>query len=207
MARKQERKYISFELGKSQVVEENERILSRPITPQQTPVASPIEATEPAEATAPATAAAPIAQPQPEVQQPQVQQPQVQQPQIQQPQVQQPQIQQPQVQQPQVQQPQVQQPQVQQPQIQQPQVQQPQVQQPQVQQPQVQQPQPTAQASQPIGLQSSGNRPKRTEQGITVLVPMEYYQQIVLMKMRTGIPIRDIALQAVIEFVDKHRND
>ena len=184
MARKQERKYISFELGKSQVVEENERILNKPITPQQTPVASPTEATEPAEATAPAPAAAPIAQPQPQVQQPQIQQPQIQQPQVQQPQ-----------------------PQVQQPQVQQPQVQQPQIQQPQVQQPQVQQPQPTAQAAQPIGLQSSGNRPKRTEQGITVLVPMEYYQQIVLMKMRTGIPIRDIALQAVIEFVEKHRND
>lgn len=147
MARKQERKYISFNLGKSQVVEENERILSRAITPQQTPVASPTEATELAEATAPAPAAAPIAQPQPQVQQPQIQQPQV------------------------------------------------------------QQPQPTAQAAQPIGIQSAGNRPKRTEQGITVLVPMEYYQQIALMKMRTGIPIRDIALQAVIEFVDKHRND
>ena len=172
MARKQERKYISFNLGKSQVVEENERILSRAITPQQTPVASPTEATEPAEATAPAPAAAPIAQPQPQVQQPQVQQPQVQQPQVQQPQVQQPQVQQPQVQ-----------------------------------QQQVQQPQPTAQAAQHIGLQSAGNRQKRTEQGITVLVPMEYYQQIALMKMRTGIPIRDIALQAVIEFVDKHRND
>lgn len=162
MARKQERKYISFNLGKSQVVEENERILSRAITPQQTPVASPTEATEPAEATAQPPAAEPIAQPQPQVQQPQVQQPQVQQPQVQQPQVQ---------------------------------------------QQQVQQPQPTAQAAQHIGLQSAGNRQKRTEQGITVLVPMEYYQQIALMKMRTGIPIRDIALQAVIEFVDKHRND
>lgn len=157
MARKQERKYISFELDKSQVVKENERILNKPITPQQTPVASPTEAAEPAEATAPAPSAAPIAQPQPQVQQPQVQQPQIQQPQVQ--------------------------------------------------QPQVQQPQPTAQAAQPIGLQSTGNRSKRTEQGITVLVPMEYYQQIALMKMRTGIPIRDIALQAVIEFVDKHRND
>lgn len=202
MARKQERKYISFELDKSKVVEENERILNKPITPQQTPVVSPTEAIEPAEATAPAPAAAPIAQPQPQVQQPQVQQPQVQQPQVQQPQVRQPQVQQPQVQQPQVQQPQVQQLKVHQPQVQQSQVQQPQVQ-----QPQVQQLQPTAQAAQPIGLQSAGNRPKRTEQGITVLVPMEYYQQIALMKMRTGIPIRDIALQAVIEFVDKHREN
>lgn len=80
--------------------------------------------------------------------------------------------------------------------------------QPQVQQPQVQQPQPIAQAAtQPIGISSAGNRSKRTEQGITVIVPMEYYEQIALMKMRTGIPIRDIALQAVIEFVDKHKND
>lgn len=141
MARKQERKYISFNLGKSQVVEENERILSRAITPQQTPVASPTESTEPAEATAPPPAAAPIEQPQPQPQ------------------------------------------------------------------PQVQQAQTTEQAAQPIVMQSAGNRQKRTEQGITVLVPMEYYQQIVLMKMRTGIPIRDIALQAVIEFVDKHKND
>lgn len=80
--------------------------------------------------------------------------------------------------------------------------------QPQVQQSQVQQPQPIAQtAAQPIGISSAGNRSKRTEQGITVIVPMEYYEQIALMKMRTGIPIRDIALQAVIEFVDKHKND
>lgn len=80
--------------------------------------------------------------------------------------------------------------------------------QPQVQQSQVQQPQPIAQtAAQSIGISSAGNRSKRTEQGITVIVPMEYYEQIALMKMRTGIPIRDIALQAVIEFVDKHKND
>ncbi len=77
----------------------------------------------------------------------------------------------------------------------------------QVQQSQVQQPQPIAQAATPIGMPSAGNRSKRTEQGITVIVPMEYYEQIALMKMRTGIPIRDIALQAVIEFVDKHKNE
>lgn len=47
----------------------------------------------------------------------------------------------------------------------------------------------------------------RTENGITVYVPMEYYERIALMKMRTGIPVRDIARQAIIEFVDRHRND
>lgn len=157
MARKQERKYISFNLAESQVVKENERILNKATTPQQTqpPVATvaeaPVaEATEQTEAAEPAEAAAPIEQPQQQVQQPQQQ-----------------------------------------------------VQQP---QPQVQQ-QPIAQTAQPIGMTSAGNRSKRTEQGITVIVPMEYYEQIALMKMRTGIPIRDIALQAVIEFVDKHKND
>lgn len=150
MARKQERKYISFNLAESQVVKENERILNKATTPQQThpPVATvaeaPVaEATEQTEAAEPAEAAAPIEQPQQQVQQPQ---------------------------------------------------------------PQVQQ-QPIAQTAPPIGMTSAGNRSKRTEQGITVIVPMEYYEQIALMKMRTGIPIRDIALQAVIEFVDKHKND
>ena len=150
MARKQERKYISFNLAESQVVKENERILNKATTPQQTqpPVATvaeaPVaEATEQTEAAEPAEAVAPIVQPQPQVQQPE---------------------------------------------------------------PQVQQ-QPIAQTAQPIGMTSAGNRSKRTEQGITVIVPMEYYEQIALMKMRTGIPIRDIALQAVIEFVDKHKND
>ena len=157
MARKQERKYISFNLDKSPVIEENERLLSTPTTPKQTQtlVAPVAEATEQTEAAGPAEAAAPIEQPQVQQPQPQVQQPQ------------------------------------------------PQVQQP---QPQVQQ-QPIAQTAQPIGMTSAGNRSKRTEQGITVIVPMEYYEQIALMKMRTGIPIRDIALQAVIEFVDKHKND
>lgn len=143
MARKQERKYISFNLAESQVVKENERILNKATTPQQThpPVATVAEATEQTEAAEPAEAAAPIEQPQQQVQQPQVQQ------------------------------------------------------------------QPIAQTAPPIGMTSAGNRSKRTEQGITVIVPMEYYEQIALMKMRTGIPIRDIALQAVIEFVDKHKND
>lgn len=45
---------------------------------------------------------------------------------------------------------------------------------------------------------------KKTENGITVYVPMEYYERIVLMKMRTGVPIKDLALQAVIEFLDRN---
>lgn len=53
----------------------------------------------------------------------------------------------------------------------------------------------------------SKTRPKKSENGITIAVPMEYYERITIMKMRTGIPIRDLALQAVIEFLENHKND
>ena len=46
---------------------------------------------------------------------------------------------------------------------------------------------------------------KKTENGITIYVPMEYYERIALMKMRTGIPIKDLALQAVIEFLNRNK--
>ena len=46
---------------------------------------------------------------------------------------------------------------------------------------------------------------KKTENGITIYVPMEYYERIALMKMRTGVPIKDLALQAVMEFLDRNK--
>ena len=46
---------------------------------------------------------------------------------------------------------------------------------------------------------------KKTQNGITIYVPMNYYMQILQMKMETGVPIRDIALQAVIEYLDRHK--
>ena len=46
---------------------------------------------------------------------------------------------------------------------------------------------------------------KKTENGITIYVPMEYYERIVMMKIRTGVPIKDLALQAVIEFLDRNK--
>lgn len=48
---------------------------------------------------------------------------------------------------------------------------------------------------------------KKTQNGITIYVPMDYYMQIIRMKMETGTPIKDIALQAVIEYLDRHKND
>ncbi len=67
-------------------------------------------------------------------------------------------------------------------------------------------PAPTAPApsSEPAPVRKAG---KKTQNGITIYVPMEYYMQILQMKMETGTPIKDIALQAVIEYLDRHKND
>ena len=46
---------------------------------------------------------------------------------------------------------------------------------------------------------------KKTENGITIYVPMEYYERSVMMKIRTHIPIKDLALQAVIEILDRNK--
>lgn len=55
-------------------------------------------------------------------------------------------------------------------------------------------------------MQNAGKpKGKKTENGITIYVPMEYYERIALMKMRTGVPIKDLALQAVIEFLDRNK--
>ena len=72
---------------------------------------------------------------------------------------------------------------------------------------------PTNVASQPattsfsndIAVNMRKQKVKKTENGITVYVPMEYYERIVMMKMRTGVPIKDLALQAVIEFLDRNK--
>lgn len=60
----------------------------------------------------------------------------------------------------------------------------------------------TAPASEPTSRKVG----KKTQNGITIYVPMEYYMQILQMKMETGTPIKDIALQAVIEYLDRHKN-
>lgn len=56
-----------------------------------------------------------------------------------------------------------------------------------------------------IMLNARKTKGKKTENGITIYVPMEYYERIALMKMRTGVPIKDLALQAVIEFLDRNK--
>lgn len=64
-------------------------------------------------------------------------------------------------------------------------------------------PAPAAPISEPASMRKAG---KKTQNGITIYVPMEYYMQILQLKMETGVPIKDIALQAVIEYLDRHKN-
>ena len=40
--------------------------------------------------------------------------------------------------------------------------------------------------------------------GINAFVPMDYYEKLVLLKMRTGVPIKEIALRAVKEYIDRN---
>ena len=63
----------------------------------------------------------------------------------------------------------------------------------------------TTSFSNDIAVNMRRSKSKKTENGITIYVPMQYYEQIILMKMRTGVPIKDLALQAVIEFLDRNK--
>lgn len=63
----------------------------------------------------------------------------------------------------------------------------------------------TASFSNNIAVNMRKPKGKKTENGITIYVPMEYYERIALMKMRTGVPIKDLALHAVIEFLDRNK--
>lgn len=63
----------------------------------------------------------------------------------------------------------------------------------------------TTSFSNDIAMNMRKPKGKKTENSITIYVPMEYYERIALMKMRTGVPIKDLALQAVIEFLDRNK--
>lgn len=46
---------------------------------------------------------------------------------------------------------------------------------------------------------------KKTANGIVVNVPMEDYMQLTMMKFQTGRTLKDLALQAIHEFVEKNK--
>ena len=45
----------------------------------------------------------------------------------------------------------------------------------------------------------------KTENGIVVNVPMDDYMQLMMMKIQTGRTLKDLALQAIHEFVEKNK--
>lgn len=54
-------------------------------------------------------------------------------------------------------------------------------------------------------LPTLATKSQKSEAGISITVPMKYYRQISFLKIRTGIPIRDLALRAVIEFLERNK--
>lgn len=46
---------------------------------------------------------------------------------------------------------------------------------------------------------------KKTENGIVVNVPMEDYMQLTMMKFQTGRTLKDLALQAIHEFIERNK--
>ena len=46
---------------------------------------------------------------------------------------------------------------------------------------------------------------KKSENGIVVNVPMDDYMHLMMMKIQTGRTLKDLALQAIHEFVDRNK--
>lgn len=46
---------------------------------------------------------------------------------------------------------------------------------------------------------------KKTDVGVTIQMPRKYYRQLRDIKDETGIPLRDLALRAVIEYIDNYQ--
>ena len=62
----------------------------------------------------------------------------------------------------------------------------------------------------PIGKATVAHTPfvakgKKSENGIVVNVPMDDYMQLMMMKIQTGRTLKDLALQAIHEFVDRNK--
>ncbi len=63
---------------------------------------------------------------------------------------------------------------------------------------------PQAQST-PREVSALPRQAKGTEKGITVYVPMDYYKRIRDIKDETGIPIKDLAQRAVMQFVENYK--
>lgn len=69
-------------------------------------------------------------------------------------------------------------------------------------------PAPVAQEPEQIDIPASRfdlQQGKKTANGIVVNVPMEDYMQLTMMKFKTGRTLKDLALQAIHEFVERNK--
>lgn len=70
-------------------------------------------------------------------------------------------------------------------------------------------PTPASVAQEPAHTDISTNKfalqGKKTANGIVVNVPMEDYMQLTMMKFQTGRTLKDLALQAIHEFVERNK--
>ena len=67
---------------------------------------------------------------------------------------------------------------------------------------------PVAQEPEQIDIPASRfdlQQGKKTANGIVVNVPMEDYMQLTMMKFQTGRTLKDLALQAIHEFVERNK--
>lgn len=70
--------------------------------------------------------------------------------------------------------------------------------------------QPAPQQVQPVAQSiaepqpSAPVKPKKTENGIVINVPMADYMQLTMLKLQTGRTLKDLALQAIHEFVERN---
>ncbi len=70
------------------------------------------------------------------------------------------------------------------------------------------QPQPEPNATAKVAIPSADEdkpQAKKTEVGVTIQMPKKYYRMLRDIKDETGTPLRDLALKAVIDFVDAYQ--
>ncbi len=66
-------------------------------------------------------------------------------------------------------------------------------------------PQPETTAAPASNMNASISKAKKTESGLVVNIPMADYVQLSIMKIQTGRTLKDLALQAIHEFVEKYK--
>lgn len=62
------------------------------------------------------------------------------------------------------------------------------------------------QESSPYNISPIKKTPK-SEKSISVKLPFDLYYRITVLKYHTNTSIQDLALQAISEFLDRHKND